>query len=105
MKEGEGHFGSGWVWLLHADGGLKVASTHDAANPLIEDGVVPLLVCDLWEHAYYVDYRSDRKAFLQAWFDALPDWTFAGHQLRAVADKVEAWRYPAPVTEPVRRQA
>jgi Fe-Mn family superoxide dismutase len=104
--QGEAHFGSGWIWLLHGADGLLVKSTHDAANPLGGDRITPLIACDLWEHAYYVDYRNDRRRYLEAWFDALPDWGFAGHQLRAAAKDGQAWRHPAPdSSEPLRAQA
>jgi Fe-Mn family superoxide dismutase len=95
VAEGAGHFGSGWVWLIanHA-GKLRVCSTHDADDTLTQDGLTPLLVCDLWEHAYYLDHQNDRKGFLEAWFDALPHWSFAGFQLAAAKGKGEAWRYP-----------
>jgi superoxide dismutase, Fe-Mn family len=105
VEEGANHFGSGWVWLLASGKGLEVRSTHDGANLVGEQGVTPLLVCDLWEHAYYVDYRNDRKDYLEKWFDALPDWSFAGHQLKAAKGQGDAWRYPAPEGQPARRQA
>jgi Fe-Mn family superoxide dismutase len=95
VEEGAGHFGSGWVWLLASGSGLEIRTTHDGANLLDQAGVTPLITCDLWEHAYYVDYRNDRKAFLEAWFDALVDWSFAGHQLQAARGGGEPWRYPA----------
>jgi len=97
VTEGAGHFGSGWVWLIaNHSGELKVISTHDADDTLTHGDVTPLMVCDVWEHAYYVDYQNDRKAFLEAWFDALPHWEFAGFQLKAATGKGEPWRYPAP---------
>ncbi len=65
VETGAGHFGSGWVWLLAGPDGLQVAATHDGANHLDKPELVPLLVCDLWEHAYYVDYRNDREAYLE----------------------------------------
>ncbi len=102
VTEGVGHFASGWVWIVAEDDQLKVISTHDAGDTLDQPGVTPILVCDLWEHAYYVDYRNDRKGFLEQWFDALPDWQFAAHQLAAARGQGEAWRYP---TEPERKQA
>jgi Fe-Mn family superoxide dismutase len=106
VGEGESHFGSGWVWLLAGRDGLTVKATHDASNPLAEQGVTPLIACDLWEHAYYVDYKNDREGFLKAWFESLPDWTFAGHQLKAAEGEGQAWRHPAPdSSEPLRRQA
>ena len=93
---GTGRFGSGWVWLVSdVQGKLQVTSTHDAGNPLTEDGVTPLLVCDVWEHAYYLDYQNDRPQFLAKWFDALPNWKLAARQYEA-RQKGGAWRYPVP---------
>jgi Fe-Mn family superoxide dismutase len=97
VEEGAAHFGSGWVWLTAgADGKLKVESTHDAADTVTQDGVTPLLVCDLWEHAYYLDHQNDRKGFLESWFDALPNWSFAARQYAAARGDGETWRYPPP---------
>jgi Fe-Mn family superoxide dismutase len=102
VTAGAEHFGSGWVWLAADRGGaLKVVSTHDADDTLTLQDLTPLLVCDLWEHAYYLDYQNDRKAFLETWFDALPHWDFAAHQLAAAKGKGEAWRYPAPTASAV----
>jgi Fe-Mn family superoxide dismutase len=91
--EGVGHFGSGWIWLV-ADsvGGLRLLATHDAENTLNRMSVTPLLVCDLWEHAYYLDRQNDRKAYLTAWADSLPNWTFAEGQY-AARGHGGAWRY------------
>ncbi|HEY3800311.1 MAG TPA: superoxide dismutase [Caulobacteraceae bacterium] len=106
VTEGAGHFGSGWVWLIAERGGaLAVKSTHDADDFVSADGATPLIVCDLWEHAYYLDHQNDRKGFLEAWFDALPDWTFAGRQLAAARGDGEAWRYPAPQAAPAQARA
>jgi Fe-Mn family superoxide dismutase len=97
VAEGAGHFGSGWVWLVaDANSALKVISTHDAADPLTESGLTPLLVCDVWEHAYYLDHQNNRKGFLEAWFDALPNWKFAGSQWSAARARGKTWCYPAP---------
>jgi Fe-Mn family superoxide dismutase len=96
VTEGVGHFASGWVWLVAEGGALKVISTHDAATTVTQAGVTPLLVCDVWEHAYYIDKRNDRKAFLEAWFDALPNWALAANQLAASKGQGEAWAYPKP---------
>jgi len=96
VNEGVAHFGSGWVWLAAEGEALKVLSTHDADDLLIQQGLTPLLVCDLWEHAYYLDHKNDRKGFLEAWFDALPNWEFAGWQLAAAQGRGEPWRHPAP---------
>jgi Fe-Mn family superoxide dismutase len=88
VKCGVEHFGSGWVWLSAAnDGGLKIVDTHDAKSPLV-DGHRPLFCCDLWEHAYYLDYQNDREGFLHDFLSRLADWDFAAQQYatRAAAE-------------------
>eukprot|EP00658_Telonema_sp_P-2_P079769 TRINITY_DN779_c0_g1_i3.p1 TRINITY_DN779_c0_g1~~TRINITY_DN779_c0_g1_i3.p1 ORF type:complete len:201 (+),score=75.12 TRINITY_DN779_c0_g1_i3:263-865(+) len=76
-----GHFGSGWAWLVKdtADNKLKVVQTHDAATPLT-DNLKPILTCDVWEHAYYVDYRNDRAAYVKTYWN-LVNWDFAEGRL------------------------
>jgi len=97
VEAGVGHFGSGWVWLTAGHNSrLQVRSTHDADDTLTHAGMTPLLVCDLWEHAYYLDYQNDRKGFLEAWFDALPNWQFAARQFEASQGRGEPWRHPQP---------
>ena len=96
VDEGVNHFASGWVWIVTSSEGLKVISTHDAEDTLIREGLFPLLVCDLWEHAYYLDYKNDRKAFLERWFDNIANWDFAAAQLAASDGKGDGFRYPAP---------
>jgi len=97
VERGGSHFGSGWVWLV-ADtaGALDVKSTHDAQDMVTEGDQTPLLVCDLWEHAYYLDYQNDRAKFLTTWFESLPNWAFAAEQFATAGRGGEAWRYPAP---------
>lgn len=95
VDEGVNHFASGWVWIVTGGDGLKVISTHDADDTLVRDGVFPLLVCDLWEHAYYLDYKNDRKAFLERWFDNVANWDFAAAQLASADGAGEGFRYPA----------
>lgn len=69
-------FGSGWAWLVqNADGSLALVSTSNAGCPLTA-GQKPLLTCDVWEHAYYIDFRNARPAYLEA-FWALVNWEFA----------------------------
>ena len=71
-----GVFGSGWAWLVRVvDGSLVIWTTANAQTPLAMGGT-PLLTCDLWEHAYYIDHRNDRAAYLKA-FWALANWKFA----------------------------
>jgi Fe-Mn family superoxide dismutase len=80
VEEGVGHFGSGWVWLVAANDRLEIMSTHDADLPLAH-GKHAILTCDLWEHAYYLDYKSDRKGFLESFVDKLANWEFAAANL------------------------
>ena len=71
------NFGSSWTWLVKkADGTLDIVNTSNAATPITEDGLTPLLTVDLWEHAYYIDYRNVRPDYLKA-FWSLVNWDFA----------------------------
>lgn len=94
IAAGAAHFGSGWVWLAADGDRLQVLSTHDA-DTLVTRDLRPLLVCDLWEHAYYLDHLNDRPGFLGAWWDQLANWSFAEEQFAAPAGK--GWRHPAPL--------
>lgn len=96
VAEGAGHFASGWVWLVVEHGALKVISTHGADGTAPMDGVTPLLVCDLWEHAYYLDHQNNRTGFLEAWFDRLANWSLADRQFAASRGDGTLWTYPAP---------
>ena len=74
-------FGSGWTWLVQrSDGNLAIVTTSNASTPLTGEDV-PLLTCDLWEHAYYIDYRNARAQYLEA-FWKLVNWDFVASQLR-----------------------
>ena len=79
------NFGSSWTWLVKKnDGSLAIVNTSNAATPLTDSSVVPLLTVDLWEHAYYIDYRNARPTYLNA-FWALVNWKFvrANFEVRA----------------------
>ena len=73
-------FGSGWAWLVADNGKLKITRTANAVTPLAE-GQTALLTCDVWEHAYYLDYQNRRPDFVQAFLDHLVNWDFAAKNL------------------------
>ena len=74
-----GVFGSGWAWLVEKDGKLEVATTSNADTPMAH-GIKCLLTLDVWEHAYYVDYRNERERYVSAIRDRL-NWAFAENNL------------------------
>jgi Fe-Mn family superoxide dismutase len=80
--EGMNRFGSGWVWLVLDGGKGKIVTTPNAETPLTT-AAKPLLTCDVWEHAYYIDYRNKRDAFLEAFCDKLLNWDFVAKNLKA----------------------
>ena len=80
----EKHFGSGWVWLVVTDGVIGIVTTHDADLPPVH-GRTALLCCDLWEHAYYLDYQNKRADFVKAFLGHLANWDFANANLSAAA--------------------
>ncbi len=74
-------FGSGWAWLVkNSDGSLSIETTGNAGNPL-QEGKKPLLTCDVWEHAYYIDYRNARAKYLEAYWN-LVNWDFVTKNLK-----------------------
>ena len=80
VNGGVGQFGSGWVWLVADGDALKVVKSANAETPLT-DGLKPLLVCDVWEHAYYLDFQNRRPDFLASFIDNLANWGFANQNL------------------------
>jgi Fe-Mn family superoxide dismutase len=76
------HFGSGWIWLVLDRGRLRVTTTDNAQLPLTR-GQTPLVTLDLWEHAYYLDYRNERKRYVEAFLEHLIDWDFVAANLEA----------------------
>lgn len=86
---GAGHFASGWVWLAEKGGKLTLAETHDA-DTLADGDANPLLVIDLWEHAYYLDHQNARPSYLKAVIDNHLNWDFAAQNLA----RGTAWTYP-----------
>jgi Fe-Mn family superoxide dismutase len=74
-KSAVGNFGSGWTWLVKkADGSVDIVNTSNAGTPLT-GADKPLLTCDVWEHAYYIDYRNARPKFVESWWN-LVNWDF-----------------------------
>ena len=72
-------FGSGWAWVVKEGGKLSIVQTKDADNPMT-DGKVPILTCDVWEHAYYIDYRNPRPKYVEAFWNVI-NWEFAEKNL------------------------
>jgi Fe-Mn family superoxide dismutase len=81
IREGMARFGSGWVWLVEEGGKGKIVTTSNAETPLTSSAKV-LLTCDVWEHAYYIDYRNKRDTFLEVFCDKLLNWDFVAKNLK-----------------------
>jgi Fe-Mn family superoxide dismutase len=79
-------FGSGWAWLVLDAGKLKIIKTSNAINPVC-GGRSALLTCDVWEHAYYLDYQNRRPDFVQTFLDHLIDWEFVGKNLEKALER------------------
>jgi Fe-Mn family superoxide dismutase len=77
-------FGSGWTWLVLDKGKLKIVSTNDAELPMTANQKA-LLTCDVWEHAYYLDYQNEREKFVRAFLDKLVNWQYVGAQFEQFA--------------------
>ena len=88
-RQGADHFASGWVWLAEAEGKLVVVQTHDAET-MADGGRNPLLVIDLWEHAYYLDHKNVRPEYLSQVIDKHLNWQFAVENW----DRKSRWIYP-----------
>jgi Fe-Mn family superoxide dismutase len=80
-EEAVGHFASGWAWLVLDGDALKITSLHDADTPVVYDGMKPLLTLDVWEHAYYIDYRNERPKFAEKVLGNIVNWDFVATNL------------------------
>ena len=80
-EEAVGHFSNGWAWLVLDGGTLKITSLHDADTPVVYDGMKPLLTLDVWEHAYYIDYRNERPRFAETVLGNVINWEFVARNL------------------------
>ena len=69
-----GQFGSGWAWVVKDGDGLAITTTGNAGTPLT-DGKIPVITCDVWEHAYYLDYQNSRPGYVDAWWNLI-NWDF-----------------------------
>ncbi|HZK90320.1 MAG TPA: superoxide dismutase [Stellaceae bacterium] len=79
-------FGSGWAWLAFDAGRLKIIKTSNAVNP-VAGGQTALLTCDVWEHAYYLDYQNRRAEFVEAFLDHLVNWEFVAGNLQKAIER------------------
>ena len=79
-QAGVTQFGSGWAWLVADGGQLKVTKTPNAVNPMAQ-GQTALLTCDVWEHAYYLDYQNRRPDFVETFLNSLVNWDFVNQNL------------------------
>jgi len=81
QEEAVNHFASGWAWLVLDHGSLKIISLHDADTPVAHEGLAPLFTLDVWEHAYYIDYRNARPKFAEAVLRNIVNWEFVATNL------------------------
>jgi Fe-Mn family superoxide dismutase len=80
-EEAVGHFSNGWAWLVLDGAQLKIISLHDADTPVVYEGMKPLLTLDVWEHAYYIDYRNERPRFAESVLGNIVNWEFVARNL------------------------
>ncbi len=85
-KAGAGRFGSGWAWVVLADGKLAVTSTPNQDNPLMDGSGAPIFGVDVWEHAYYLNYQNRRPDYLSAWWNTL-NWDVINDRYSAAGGK------------------
>ena len=85
-EEAVNHFSNGWAWLVLDRGELRITSLHDADTPLVHEGMVPLFTLDVWEHAYYIDYRNERPKFVSAVLKNIVNWDFVAQNLDGQGD-------------------
>jgi Fe-Mn family superoxide dismutase len=79
VNTGLGQFGSGWVWLASNGGKLEISKSANGESPLVQ-GKCPLIGCDVWEHAYYLDYQNRRADYIKAFVDKLINWEYASQK-------------------------
>jgi Fe-Mn family superoxide dismutase len=82
-------FGSGWAWLVAENGQLKITKTANADTPMVH-GQTAILTCDVWEHAYYIDFQNRRPDYVDTFLNSLVNWAFAAEQFAKAAEKKAA---------------
>ena len=87
QEEAVNHFSNGWAWLVLDRGSLKITSLHDADSPLAYEGMQPLFTLDVWEHAYYMDYRNERPRFASSVLANIVNWDFVAQNLDGAGEK------------------
>lgn len=85
-KNALAQFGSGWVWLVVKEGHIEIMKTANAQTP-ITLGLQPILACDVWEHAYYIDYRNRRLDYVTVFIDHMINWEFVGKNFQTSYNK------------------
>jgi Fe-Mn family superoxide dismutase len=81
QEEAVNHFSNGWAWLVLDRDKLRITSLHDADTPIVHESMVPLFTLDVWEHAYYIDYRNERPKFASAVLSNIVNWDFVAQNL------------------------
>ena len=87
QEEAVNHFSNGWAWLVLDRGSLKITSLHDADSPLAYEGMQPLFTLDVWEHAYYIDYRNERPRFASTVLANIVNWDFVARNLDGAGER------------------
>jgi Fe-Mn family superoxide dismutase len=87
QEEAVNHFSNGWAWLVLDRGSLKITSLHDADTPLVYENMQPLFTLDVWEHAYYIDYRNERPRFASSVLANIVNWEFVAENLDGQGEK------------------
>jgi len=100
--EAVNHFASGWAWLVLDRGSLRITSLHDADTPVAHEGMAPLFTLDVWEHAYYIDYRNARPKFAEEVLGKIVNWEFVAQNLDGRgAERADQDGATAPVADPI----
>ena len=101
-EEAINHFASGWAWLVLDRGSLRITSLHDADTPVAHEGMAPLFTLDVWEHAYYIDYRNARPKFADEVLANIVNWEFVAQNLDGRGEeRADQDGAMAPIADPI----